>query len=185
MSVVGVALKEWASIVAAVGDGSQCVLLRKGGIHDPGGTFRVEHDRFWLYPTWLHQQEAGLEVPRPEAGAVTLEVMCEVVRVWHVADLEQVERLAGLHRWSAEAVATRFHYRRPGLFVVLVRAHRASPHRVAETPAYMGCKSWVELEQPLEVREAAAVVDDEAFAAVAERVTQGLCPPGASALSVP
>src|SRR5438270_4902540 len=58
------ALKEWAVICAALAEGRQAILLRKGGIAEAGGEFRVEHTRFWLYPTYVHQQREGV---KPEA----------------------------------------------------------------------------------------------------------------------
>jgi hypothetical protein len=43
MTELGVALKEWAVICQALAEGRQTILLRKGGIAEPGGAFRVEH----------------------------------------------------------------------------------------------------------------------------------------------
>jgi len=61
-----IAFKEWAIVVDALGRGEQIIILRKGGIAEAGGVFRVEHDRFWLYPTYAHQQQAGVtEEARP------------------------------------------------------------------------------------------------------------------------
>ena len=59
---LGVAFKEWAAVCRALADGTQTVILRKGGIAEAGGEFRPEHARFWLYPTHFHeQQRAGLK----------------------------------------------------------------------------------------------------------------------------
>ncbi|MGL4554809.1 MAG: DUF1802 family protein [Gemmataceae bacterium] len=168
---LGVALKEWESIRAALRDGRQSLLLRKGGIHEPGGAFRVEHGRFWIYPTFMHQ---GDERPGVD---VALDTVAEVVAVHHAAELAAVERLAGLHAWSADAVAKRFRYRAPGLFVLTVRVYTAEAHAVTETPAYAGCKSWVTLDEPLAVRGATPVLDDDAFAAARGRIEAALaCP---------
>src|SRR5262249_31319307 len=144
--MLGVALKEWESVRTALREGRQSLLLRKGGIHEPGGTFRVEYERFWIYPTFVHQ---GDERPGTE---VVLDTLAEVVAVHYVDAVATVERLAGLHAWSAEAVEKRFRYRAPGLFVLTVRIFTAQAHAVTETPAYAGCKSWVELDAPLVVR---------------------------------
>jgi hypothetical protein len=48
------ALKEWAITVEAMAQGDQVLLLRKGGIHEEGKDFRVIHDEFLFYPTYLH-----------------------------------------------------------------------------------------------------------------------------------
>jgi hypothetical protein len=172
---LGIAFKEWAVIGAALAAGKQALILRKGGIAEEGGAFRVEHSRFWLYPTFAHQQAAGV-VPaaaellesarrdRPPEGRVRLDHFAEVARVYRVEELDKVSRLAGLHLWSPATVEARFHYREPGLFVLPVRVYRAAAHELNETPAYAGCKSWVELEQELVTGEPIPVLDDTSFA---------------------
>src|SRR5712692_4652503 len=51
-----IAFKEWAVTVRALAEGEQLVTLRKGGIREPERHFRLEHDRFFLYPTFDHQR---------------------------------------------------------------------------------------------------------------------------------
>ena len=51
-----IAFKEWAVTVRALAEGEQLVTLRKGGIREPNKHFEVEHDRFFLYPTFDHQR---------------------------------------------------------------------------------------------------------------------------------
>src|SRR5580692_238343 len=51
-----IAFKEWAVTVRALAEGEQLVTLRKGGIREPEKHFRVEHERFFLYPTFDHQR---------------------------------------------------------------------------------------------------------------------------------
>ena len=55
------ALKEWQSVIAALGRGDQIILIRKGGIADAG--FAVEANRFYLFPTKFH--ESGGQAPSP------------------------------------------------------------------------------------------------------------------------
>ena len=49
-----IALKEWAVICDLLLAGEQAILLRKGGVHEGTGPgqFRLEHDRFALFPAW-------------------------------------------------------------------------------------------------------------------------------------
>src|SRR6187401_3622019 len=61
---LSVALKEWASVCAALDHGRQIVLLRKGGIYESAGEFELEHREFLLFPTFLHQNKLML---KPEA----------------------------------------------------------------------------------------------------------------------
>ena len=92
------ALKEWAVICRALAEGKQSLLLRKGGIAEPGGDFAVEHTRFWLMPTYTHQQRAGIadtalplleaaEADRPAAGVLRLTHWAEVTGMYQVREL--------------------------------------------------------------------------------------------------
>ena len=51
-----IAFKEWAVTVRALAEGEQLLTLRKGGIREPSKHFALEHDRFFLYPTFDHQR---------------------------------------------------------------------------------------------------------------------------------
>src|SRR3984957_16462743 len=51
-----IALKEWAVTVRALAEGEQLITLRKGGIREPEKHFKLDHDRFFLYPTFDHQR---------------------------------------------------------------------------------------------------------------------------------
>src|SRR4051794_33390199 len=51
-----IAFKEWAVTVRALAEGEQLVTLRKGGIREDNKHFEVEHDQFFLYPTFDHQR---------------------------------------------------------------------------------------------------------------------------------
>ncbi len=51
-----IAFKEWAVTVRALAEGEQLVAMRKGGIREENKHFEVEHDRFFLYPTFDHQR---------------------------------------------------------------------------------------------------------------------------------
>ncbi len=165
-----VAFKEWAVVCHAIGQGQQRVILRKGGISEVGGSFRPEHDRFWLYPTYFHEPvyrgvkpecEALLEAAeaaRPPAGEVHLTHWAEVTGVEYVTDLDALLKLAHRHVLSEETVRQRFAYRTPGLYVLSVNAWRAAtPHVVPEKPEYAGCKTWVTLDAPLDTTGSVAV----------------------------
>jgi hypothetical protein len=165
-----VAFKEWAAVCQALAAGRQTVILRKGGIAEEGGTFRPEHTRFWLYPTYFHEQRKGLkpdaapllaaaEAEWPESGTIRLTHFVEVVETRFVAELEEALRLDPLHVWTADTVRQRFHYRSPGLFVLSVRTYRTrTPKTLSEHPAYAGCKTWVELAEAIEEQPADPVL---------------------------
>ena len=56
LSPMPIAFKEWAVTVRALAEGEQLLTLRKGGIREPDKHFALEHDRFFLYPTFDHQR---------------------------------------------------------------------------------------------------------------------------------
>jgi len=169
------AFKEWAVICKALAEGRQAIILRKGGIAEDGDMFRLEHKRFWLFPTYLHQQETGIrpeahallaqaKAKRPPEGVVRLTHFAEVAGIYQLHDIVSAMKLAGLHLWSEETVQARFAYRTPGLFVLPVRVYRAAnAHEILDAPHYAGCKSWVELDQALSTANATPVLRDETF----------------------
>src|SRR5438067_946253 len=167
------AFKEWAVICEALAEGRQALILRKGGIAEASGEFQLEQTCFWLYPTYVHQQRAGIkpealplleqvEAQRPPAGTLRLAHFAEVVGVYELHDMVGALLIRGMHLWSDETVQARFAYRRPGLYVLLVRVYRApQPLELPETAAYAGCRSWVELEHALPTAGATPVLDEE------------------------
>jgi hypothetical protein len=169
------ALKEWAVICKALADGKQSLLLRKGGIAESRGDFQLEHTRFWLYPTFVHQQRTGIkpeaiplleqvEKEKPPSGTIRLSHFAEVPGVYQVRELTGVLLLEHKYLWSEETVRQRFAYRTPGLIVLSVRAYRAAQVvDIADTAYYAGCRSWVKLERELPTEGATPVLDDAAF----------------------
>jgi hypothetical protein len=188
MTTLRHAFKEWAVICRALAEGRQALILRKGGIAETDDSFRVEQPRFWLYPTYLHQQADALvpgardlleqvERDRPPAGVVRLSHFAEVAGVYLVQDLATALKLTGLHLWSGETVRQRFAYRRPGLYVLPVRVWRAAEVvELTETAEYAGCRSWVELEQDLPTDRAVPVLDEETFYQLRAEVEDRLQP---------
>ncbi|HEX3316287.1 MAG TPA: DUF1802 family protein [Gemmataceae bacterium] len=166
------ALKEWAAVCRALAAGRQSILVRKGGIAEPGGTFRLEATRFWMWPTYVHQAETGVrseerrfqedaERDRPAAGIVRLSEWAEVTGIYQVRDPIIAQMLAHLHVWSEAAIAKRYAYRTPGVDVMSVRVHRATPIEIAETAEHAGCKSWVRIGEHATTGSAPVLTDAE------------------------
>ena len=154
-----VAFKEWASVVRALEQGKQDIILRKGGIAEEGRGFEVEHRAFFLFPTYFHQQLAGIRAEyaallsesmdaRPPEGRVVITSWVEVTRVFPVTDETELAALAPRHVYEAAVVADRLHGRYgKTLHALEVRTHRlAAPLDLPDLPAYGGCRSWVTLE---------------------------------------
>jgi hypothetical protein len=167
--MLSIAFKEWAVICAAIAAGRQSLILRKGGIAEEGGTFRPEYSEFLLYPTYFHAHRDGIkpellplfeeaEAARPPGGVIRFTHFVWVESVSHVTKLEDALALDSRHAWTPDVVRQRFHYRTPGLFVLNVRALRlAKPADVAERPEYAGCKTWVQLDSPIDTAGAEPV----------------------------
>jgi hypothetical protein len=162
ISMLSVAFKEWAVVCRALASGRQLIILRKGGIAEVGGEFRPEHDRFLLYPTHFHEQQRlgikheflplldAAETERPPAGVVRISHWAEVKSVRFLEKLDDVLALDAQHVLSEETVRQRFAYRRPGLYVFEVAVHPLpKPVEIVETPEYAGCKTWVQLSEPV------------------------------------
>ena len=170
------AFKERAVLCAALAQGKQALILRKGGIAEDAGDFRIEHTRFWLFPTWTHQQQTGIrpeaaplldevEKAKPPIGIVRLSHWAEVTGIYHLHDELPALMIAHLHLWSEATVRQRFAYRTPGLFVLAVRVYQAPQvTELTDTPAYQGCKSWVHLDRALPTDGSTPVLSDERYA---------------------
>jgi hypothetical protein len=186
-----VAFKEWAGVCRALASGRQSLILRKGGVLEGPGGFAPEHDAFWLYPTHVHEAGQGLKAgsngpgPSPsEPGRVELGALAVVEFVGYVDRPELLDDLADLHAWTEETVLRRFHYRRPGLWVLGVRVYRRpEPWSIEPTPAQAGCKSWVPLDDPLPTSSLAAVLSEAEHARAMDRLRSAVAPAGRAAAS--
>lgn len=139
------ALKEWSTVVDALGRGEQVILLRKGGIADPH--FGLEADRFYLYPTYFHQGEKD---PRE---SVFIESWCEVIDSRTTRDAEVLRRLAPMVAMPPEALEQRFRFRPDqALHIIAVRTWRLpAPVEVHYQTEYGGCLSWISLEEEITI----------------------------------
>jgi hypothetical protein len=187
--LVRTAFKEWAIVVDALGRGEQILILRKGGISEGRGGFQVEHPSFLLFPTLFHQQRAGVVpkwhsrfdeiAPLFAASEPFCLTYCAKVVEWRgLESLADVERLRGQHIWRDEVIAERFDWgKSKSIFALAVRVFRlAEPVTLQMLSSYGGCKSWIQLEQDIDVSRATPVLSDSEFAARLSRFTGALEP---------
>lgn len=187
-----VALKEWQVVCNALARGEQSILLRKGGIQEGPGGFSIEHRRFALLPTRLHQKTEMLKPPYRERvdggdveGGVEGGVEPEVFHLTHAGEItniltidsrEVLDRLNELHVWDEPYLKMRWNYRpeRP-LYLLVVRAYALDERfDLKNTYEVAGCRSWVPLKGPLEASR--PVQSDADHAAVVGRVLALLTP---------
>jgi hypothetical protein len=176
LSSNSLALKEWAVVVQALAEGKQTLLLRKGGLYERHGRFSTEPTEFFFFPTYVHQMEQGVvneAAPelqtvlalRPAEDQLAISCYAIVAGVHWLDSLAQVAALAGLHCWTSETIEKRFNYKKPGLYLFLLRVYTL-PHlyTLPMLKRYAGCRSWVELGEILSTTGAAPVLSDSAFA---------------------
>jgi len=181
------AFKDWAIVVDALGRGDQIIILRKGGLAEGRGGFKMQHDEFLLFPTRYHQQG---EMVTPEAAGRWTEIeanfppedilrleFCAKVEEWHeVKSLDQANQLRGQHIWNDQVIADRYEWgREQKIFAIALRVFQLPA--AVELPMleeYGGCKSWIEVEREIETESAAPVLDDEAFARKLEEFRSAL-----------
>jgi hypothetical protein len=146
-----IAFKEWAVTVRALAEGEQLVTLRKGGAREQ---FALEHERFFLYPTFEHQRgDLVRESHRPElrraleegvwadgeptlhharAGLallppdrVRIRAWAEVAAQYTVTDPRVVDALSPFYVWTPDYAEKRLEWkRRHPLHVLLLRTYR-------------------------------------------------------------
>lgn len=149
-----IALKEWAVTVRALAEGEQLLTLRKGGIREEHRHFEIEHDRFFLYPTFDHQAdglvreshhpelERALEEgvwaegePPPnifrgdgelsQPDRVRIRAWAEVSASYLITDPRCVDALTPYHVWTPDYAAKRLAWkRRHPLHVIVLRTYR-------------------------------------------------------------
>jgi hypothetical protein len=166
-----VALKEWDVVCRALADGRQMLLLRKGGIYEAAGEFELEHRRFLLFPTLVHQnpkmlkQSEQLETVAVEPSRICLSAAAEVTDIIPVSGRAAMDALDDQHVWGPPLIDMRFGYKPQNpLYLLLLRVYRlARLVTVDNTPEYAGCKSWVRLEQPVATDEALPVLDEARY----------------------
>jgi hypothetical protein len=177
-----VALKEWASVCDALSRGRQMILLRKGGIYESAGEFEIEHRRFLLFPTYLHQnpamlktdERAGMTKLSSEPQKIEISLAGEITDIIPMTSRATMNALDNEHIWTSPLIDMRFNYRPENpLYLLLVRAYRLGhPMTIDNTPAYAGCKSWVPLENPIDTINATPAIDDAEFARRRQNILQ-------------
>jgi hypothetical protein len=167
------ALKEWAVAVETLERGETALVIRKGGIREKA--FAVKDSRFLLLPGYEHQRPELLkpeyrellkEIPDlTDDGPLRFTSFAEVRGAYEVSEPESLETVGPYHMWAPEYAESRFKWRPKKPLTVLVLRTYVLPEPV-ELPygeSYEGCKSWIELEEPVSTAGARPALDNEAF----------------------
>lgn len=153
------ALKEWQVAVAALERGETIVLLRKGGLREAGGRFTIAHHHVLLYPTYEHQRshlvkaQYAAGIAPVESGwhpeTVRLGSWATITDGFQVSDAARLAALLPFHIWQEAFVAERLKWKPSHpIDVLLLRVYKLRrPQIIPYSPAYGGCKSWLDLTE--------------------------------------
>ncbi len=172
--MLNVALKEWSATIDALASGDQIFLLRKGGIREPNRRFELPHQRFLLYPTRFHEAAKML---KPEyqhlvetekavgADYVTFTAWAEVADVVSIEDAARLDALSNLHIWTDEFVTKRVAWkpRHPADLIILKTYRLVNPVNVEIQPYHKGCKSWVDINPPIDMENSTYALPEETW----------------------
>jgi CDP-diacylglycerol--glycerol-3-phosphate 3-phosphatidyltransferase len=183
------AFKEWSSIVEALGQGAQTIILRKGGLREGKSGFQIEHPRFWLYPTQFHEEAAATKpgassylavaarpvkppAGKPASSTIEIRYFADLVDCFFVTAWEDVQKLDPLHLWTEATVRERFDWSKTdGIHLLVLRVYRLDhPFPLPDDPSYGGCKSWIQIPYDFNREKAKPVIPNEEFAVRRSRI---------------
>jgi hypothetical protein len=166
-------LKEWAVAVRALERGATALVVRKGGIREKA--FAVADRRFLLLPGYEHQRPELLkpeyrqlmrEIPDlTDDGPLRFTSFAEVKGAYEISEPESLEAIGPHHMWTPEYAGSRFRWRpKKPLTALVLRTHLLpEPVELPYSEAYAGCKSWIELEEPVSAAGSRPALDDDSF----------------------
>ena len=166
-------LKEWAVAVKALELGETALVVRKGGIREKA--FAVANKRFLLLPGYEHQRPELLKPEYRELlgtipdlgddGPLRFASFAEVKEAYEISEPESLEAIDPYHIWTPEYAESRFRWRpKKPLAVLVLRVYLLpEPVELPYSETYGGCRSWIELEEPVCVAGARPALVDESF----------------------
>lgn len=187
-STCSVALKEWAAFVAALQQGGQLLLLRKGGIREEGKKFIPAHPSFLLFPTYEHQKRELLKPPfqanvelaanGAKSETVTLTHWAKLHQAIEISEANALESISSFHIWSDDYAHKRLRWNpRKPLWLLILRVYSlGEPQTIPNLPAYGGCKSWITLQEPVPLGELIPVMPEAEFNNAVARIKKTLDP---------
>jgi hypothetical protein len=123
--------------------------------------------RFYLFPTNFHDGGG------PPPSAVPITHWCEAVHTWEIRDLDVLLRLEPLVVFDRQTLETRYRFRSDqAVHVIAVRSYAlAKPAHVRMTDEYAGCRSWISLDEEIEIDGSRPVLTDAELQAKIESVS--------------
>ena len=150
-------LKEWATVVKALENGKQTVILRKGGILETASGFEIESKKFLLFPTWEHQEIKHVKSEyhdflnqtlnhKPREGYNIITSIAEVLDHRDISSNNIIDDLSSFHVWSNEYIKERINWmpEKP-LKAIFLKVYTFPQIEIPLQSDFEGCKSWIEL----------------------------------------
>lgn len=149
--------KEWAYVVEALASGRQQIILRKGGIAEEEGDFKLRNTEFLLMPTLFHQasnlvkpdwyDEIKPSVYLPDNLTTEIRFKATVTKHSIIKSEEELLALDNLHVYNKEVVLERFNrWKQHEVNCLYVEVSELETPIILEMkPEYGGCKSWIEI----------------------------------------
>ncbi len=163
-------LKEWATIVNALENGDQTIILRKGGILDAASGFRIESKKFLLFPTQEHQEynhikpqfhkylEQAKSNP-PSNGFNRITSYAEVLAEADILSEETIKKISLFHIWSDSYINERRNWKPENpMKAVFLKVYKIPVVNTPLKSEYQGCKSWININE--EISNGEAVLSD-------------------------
>ena len=182
--------KEWQIICEALREGTQSVILRKGGIHEGKAGFSFANvGEFVLFPTRFHAQgdlveRDGAFTPGKEwedGDAVVFDTLCKVESTYELEEWSKVQALNEFHLWSEDCIKDRFDWEGKGMasgkiHLALIRAYQLpEPIEISYAKRLGGCRSWVELSEiELSSSTLTPIISDDSFALLRQGIEDAL-----------
>ena len=161
------ALKEWATVVKALEEGKQTVILRKGGILETASGFNIESKKFFLFPTWEHQETKHVKPEfheflnsvlnkKPEEGFNKITSYAEILFEKDIESNNVINNLSPFHVWSDSYIQERRNWmpEKP-MKAVFLKIIKIPEFSLPLQPEFSGCKSWIELNSNFQEGESA------------------------------
>ena len=161
------ALKEWATVVKALEQGKQTVILRKGGILETASGFNIETKKFFLFPTWEHQETKYVKPEfhnflnevlnkKPDEGFNKISSFAEVLYEKDIESNETINQLSSFHIWSDSYIQERRKWmpEKP-MKAVFLKTTKIPEFNLPLQSEFSGCKSWIELNSDFQEGESA------------------------------
>jgi len=156
------ALKEWATVVKALEQGKQTVILRKGGILETASGFNIESKKFFLFPTWEHQETKHVKPEfhdflnnvldnGPNENFNKISSYAEILYEKDIEDNEVIRKLSSFHVWSDSYIEERRNWKpEKPMKAVFLKTVKIPEFNLQLRPEFSGCKSWIELNSNFE-----------------------------------